>query len=77
MTELGLCEASPEQAWLKEAMIARAAEVYIMADATKLGRASQQHWTAFPPRWTLITEATDARIDMFKALGATVLNPTA
>lgn len=77
VTELGLCEASPEQAWLKEAMIARAAEVYIMADATKLGRASQQHWTAFPPHWTLITDATDARIDRFKALGATVLNPTA
>ena len=24
VTELGLCEASPEQAWLKEAMVARA-----------------------------------------------------
>lgn len=75
VTELGLCEASPEQAWLKEAMMARAAEVYVMADATKLGRASQQHWTAFPPRWTLITDATDERVEPFERLGATIINP--
>lgn len=75
VTELGLCEASPEQAWLKEAMIARAAEVYVMADATKLGRASQQHWTPFPQRWTLITDADDERLDVFTALGATILQP--
>ncbi len=75
VTELGLCEASPEQAWLKEAMIARAAAVYVMADATKLGHASQQHWTPFPHQWTLITDATDERLDTFRALGAAVLNP--
>lgn len=57
-------------------MIARAAEVYVMADATKLGRASQQHWTAFPPRWTLITDATDEQIEPFERLGATILNPS-
>ncbi len=56
-------------------MIARAAEVYVMADATKLGRASQQHWTPFPHQWTLITDATDERLDTFRALGAAVLNP--
>ncbi|WP_136069213.1 DeoR/GlpR family DNA-binding transcription regulator [Modicisalibacter radicis] len=75
VTELGLCEASPEQAWLKEAMIARAAEVYVMADATKLGRASQQHWTPFPRRWTLITDADDERVEVFTALGATLKRP--
>lgn len=75
VTELGLCEASPEQAWLKEAMIARAADVYVMADATKLGRASQQHWTPFPARWTLITEAAEAQTASFRTLGATVKTP--
>ncbi|WP_353980093.1 DeoR/GlpR family DNA-binding transcription regulator [Salinicola endophyticus] len=77
LTELGLCEASPEQAWLKEAMIARAAEVYVMADATKLGRASQQHWTPFPRQWHLITDAEDVRVDVFAALGARVRRPDA
>ncbi|OLO05187.1 DeoR/GlpR family DNA-binding transcription regulator [Salinicola socius] len=77
VTELGLCEASPEQAWLKEAMISRAAEVYVMADATKLGRASQQHWTPFPHQWTLITDASDERLESFRALGATVRHPAA
>lgn len=75
VTELGLCEASPEQAWLKEAMIARAAEVYVMADTTKLGRASQQHWTPFPRQWTLITNADDERLEIFVALGAIIMRP--
>lgn len=59
--DLGLCEASPEQAWLKELMIARSARCYVMADHTKLGRTSQQHWTPLPAQWTLITDASDER----------------
>ncbi|REC94594.1 DeoR/GlpR family DNA-binding transcription regulator [Kushneria indalinina] len=60
--DLGLCEASPEQAWLKELMIGRSARCYVMADHTKLGRTSQQHWTPLPAAWTLITDAIDEQV---------------
>ncbi|ART62566.1 DeoR/GlpR family DNA-binding transcription regulator [Kushneria marisflavi] len=60
--ELGLCEASPEQAWLKELMLQRSARCYVMADHTKLGRTSQQHWTPLPTGWTLITDACDEQV---------------
>ncbi|MDR6358245.1 DeoR/GlpR family transcriptional regulator of sugar metabolism [Pseudomonas psychrotolerans] len=56
----GLCEASPEQAYLKELMIQQAAEVFVLADSTKLGRDRQQHWTPLKTDWTLITDATAA-----------------
>ena len=54
----GLCEASAEQTALKELMVAQAAEVFVLADASKLGRASQQFWALMPKRWTLITDAS-------------------
>ena len=54
----GLCEASTEQAYLKELMIQQAAEVFVLADSTKLGRDRQQHWTPLKTDWTLITDAT-------------------
>jgi DeoR family transcriptional regulator, fructose operon transcriptional repressor len=54
----GLCEASAEQTALKELMAAQAAEVFVLADASKLGRASQQFWAPMPRRWTLITDAS-------------------
>lgn len=60
--DLGLCEASSEQAWIKELMINRSAQCYIMADHTKLGRTSQQHWTPLPAQWTLITDTSDERV---------------
>ncbi len=75
VTEQGLCEASPDQAWLKEAMIARGAEVYVMADATKIGRASQQHWTPLPAHWTLITDANEELTSIFSPRRTTVLRP--
>lgn len=54
----GLCEASADQTSLKELMAAQAADVFVLADASKLGRASQQFWALLPRRWTLITDAT-------------------
>jgi DeoR/GlpR family transcriptional regulator of sugar metabolism len=66
----GLCEASAEQAYLKECMIRQSAEVYVLADASKLGRAVQQHWTPLDRRWTLITDtsATEAQLKPFHEL---------
>lgn len=55
----GLCEASSEQAYLKEKMLMQAAEVFVLADASKLGRDSQQHWTPITGQWTLVTGACE------------------
>lgn len=66
----GLCEARAEQTALKELMAAQAAEVFVLADASKLGRATQQFWAPLPPRWTLITDAaaTAEQLDPFVRL---------
>ncbi|PVZ15974.1 MULTISPECIES: DeoR/GlpR family DNA-binding transcription regulator [unclassified Pseudomonas] len=55
----GLCEASAEQAYLKDKMLQQAAEVFVLADASKLGRDNQQHWTPVSGHWRLITSAED------------------
>lgn len=54
----GLCEASAEQAAVKHRMIEGAAEVFVLADASKLGRAGSHWWTSLPPAWTLITDSS-------------------
>ena len=71
----GLCEASAEQTALKELMVAQAAHVYVLADSTKLGRASQQFWAPLPRPWTLITDggASDEQIAPFARLRVQVI----
>ena len=71
----GLCEASAQQTSLKELMAEQAAEVFVLADATKLGRASQQFWAPLQRRWSLITDAeeTDHRLAPFVRLGVRVI----
>ncbi|TFV99462.1 DeoR/GlpR transcriptional regulator [Oxalobacteraceae bacterium OM1] len=66
----GLCEATLDQAALKGKMIDQAAEVFVLADASKLGFAGQQAWTPLDRRWTLITDAgaTRAQLEPFEAL---------
>jgi DeoR family transcriptional regulator, fructose operon transcriptional repressor len=54
----GLCEASAQQTALKELMAAQAAATYVLADASKLGRASQRFWAVLPRPFTLITDAS-------------------
>ncbi|MCY0386191.1 DeoR/GlpR family DNA-binding transcription regulator [Robbsia sp. Bb-Pol-6] len=53
----GLCEATAEQAYLKERIIERTSEVIVLADASKLGRARQHHWTPLTRSWRLMTTA--------------------
>lgn len=66
----GLCEASDQQAYLKECIIRRAAQVFVLADSDKLGRARQQHWTPLDREWHLITDdAEPALLEPFQALG--------
>ncbi|MDP9157558.1 MAG: DeoR/GlpR family DNA-binding transcription regulator [Pseudomonadota bacterium] len=68
--DFGLCEATAEQAYLKDCIIRRAAKVIVLADADKLGRARQQHWTPLERDWTLITTdlAGAERLAPFKAM---------
>jgi len=70
VAEFGLCEASAQQAWLKECIINRAAQIIVLADSDKLGRARQQHWTPLDREWRLITDATDddAALAPFRAI---------
>jgi DeoR/GlpR family transcriptional regulator of sugar metabolism len=70
VADYGLCEASPEQAWLKQCMADRAAEVIVLADSSKLGMASQQHWTSFTRPWMLVTdsEASTEQLVPFAAM---------
>jgi len=77
----GICEAELAQSRLKEQMLDRVREVYVLADSTKLGQAPFNAWTPLARTWTLVTDdaATDAQLDPFRALaGVTVVTvPTA
>jgi DeoR family transcriptional regulator, fructose operon transcriptional repressor len=66
----GLCEANQEQAALKGKMIDQASEIFVLADASKLGIAVQQAWAPLDRPWTLITDsaATSSQLAPFKAL---------
>lgn len=65
----GLCEASPEQCALKELMVAQAGSVFVLADSSKLGQATQQCWAPISKAWTLITDgaADEAQLQPFLA----------
>jgi DeoR/GlpR family transcriptional regulator of sugar metabolism len=54
----GLCEATADQAYLKECVMRQAAVVYVLATSDKLNRDSQQHWAPIEKPWTLITDAS-------------------
>ncbi|WP_020680537.1 DeoR/GlpR family DNA-binding transcription regulator [Marinobacterium rhizophilum] len=60
VADRGLCEASEEQAYLKECMIARAAQTFVLADSSKIGEGNQPYWTPMHFDWTLITDADEA-----------------
>lgn len=54
--ELGICEAELEQTRLKEVMIERAENVYVLAHSEKLGRKPFHAWAPIPPGTTLVTD---------------------
>lgn len=70
VAERGLCEASADQTSLKELMMRQAAEIFVLADSSKLGRADQPFWALSPARWTLITDASaaDEQIEPFRRM---------
>jgi DeoR/GlpR family transcriptional regulator of sugar metabolism len=54
----GLGEPTPEETAVKERAAARASEVVIVADPSKLGRAAVTAWLPLDPAWTLITDSS-------------------
>lgn len=71
----GLCEATLEQTALKTLMTRQAAEVFVLADASKLGRAGQPCWTPLRAGWHLVTDAPAAACAAFVDGGLRVLRP--
>jgi DeoR/GlpR family transcriptional regulator of sugar metabolism len=69
MAGRGMCEATAEQAALKQQMVAHSTDVFVLADHSKLGRASAHWWTRLDRRWTLVTDggATEADLAPFHA----------
>ncbi len=73
--DFGICEAGSDQTQLKELMMERAVETYILAHSAKLGQKPFHAWAPIPPGTTLITdaEATRAQIDAFEGKGVVVV----
>lgn len=71
----GLCEATADQASLKELMAAQGEALYVLATAEKLGRAVSQAWTPLDRPWTLITDtdATEMQLRPFRQLGTVTI----
>ena len=76
VAERGLCEATMEQAAVKALMARQAARVLVLADASKLGKASQPFWTPMAPGWTLVTDAGEAACRPFRGAGLEVIRTT-
>ncbi|BBX33809.1 DeoR family transcriptional regulator [Mycolicibacterium mageritense DSM 44476 = CIP 104973] len=73
--DLGICEAELVQTRLKEIMIERADQVYVLAHAEKLGRRPFHAWAPIPPGATLVTDtaATDEQVAPFEESGIRVV----
>lgn len=73
--ELGICEAVLEQTRLKEAAMARAEKVYVLAHGAKLGARPFHAWAALPAGCTLVTDesAPPAQVRLFEAAGVEVV----
>lgn len=56
--DLGLGETTLVQARLKEQVIARAENLVVVADASKLGSRRAKFWAAMPRRYTLVTDSS-------------------
>ncbi len=52
----GLGEPTPEETFVKEQAAGRAESVFVLADASKLGRANVTAWLPLAPTWTLLTD---------------------
>lgn len=67
----GICEADQAQTRLKELMARRGANVYVLADSSKLGQRPFHAWVRLPRPWTLVTDdgADPHQIMLFREEG--------
>ena len=70
----GICEADQTQTRLKELMARRGANVYLLADSSKLGQRPFHAWVRLPLPWTLVTDdaADPHQIELFQSAGTQV-----
>lgn len=75
LTPDGICCPTSAQGSLKSLMAARASEVFILADNSKLGRRPYHHWAPCNWPFTLITDtgASEDQLDWVRAAGGAVL----
>ncbi|WP_321939211.1 MULTISPECIES: DeoR/GlpR family DNA-binding transcription regulator [unclassified Paraburkholderia] len=73
----GLCEATADQAYLKECLMRQAASLFVLVTADKLNRDSQQHWAPIEKPWTLITDASATHVELqaFRNLAGLTIEP--
>lgn len=73
--ELGLCEADPQQTHLKRLAARRGGDVYVLADASKLGAKPFHAWARLRDAWTLVTDDTASaeQIAAFTSAGVRVV----
>ena len=71
----GICEAELEQTRLKELMMERAGDIYVLAHAAKLGQRPFHAWAPLAPGVTLVTDssATEEQIAPFEQAGISVV----
>lgn len=71
----GLGEPTVDETYVKERAAGRATDVYLLADASKLGPANVDAWIPLDPAWTLVTDAaaTPDIVTAFEARGLRVL----
>jgi DeoR/GlpR family transcriptional regulator of sugar metabolism len=76
--ERGLGEPTDEETAVKERAAARASQVVLLADSSKLGPAALTAWVPVHPSWTLVTDAAAAPqlLAAFAARGFRVLRAT-
>ncbi|GAB3273835.1 DeoR/GlpR family DNA-binding transcription regulator [Sinomonas notoginsengisoli] len=70
----GICEADQAQTRLKELMARRGANVYVLADSSKLGQRPFHAWVRLPVPWTLVTDAAadPQQVELFHRAGVHV-----
>ncbi|MGC3995627.1 MAG: DeoR/GlpR family DNA-binding transcription regulator [Propionicimonas sp.] len=69
----GVASRTYEQSRIKSLMMERAARVFVVADASKLGDETFPYWSALPDEWGLITDhdADRAALAALRSAGAT------
>jgi DeoR/GlpR family transcriptional regulator of sugar metabolism len=67
----GICESSPVQTRCKELMAERGRQVFVLADASKIGRAPFDAWAPLDRPYTLVTDSgvTDDQLAPFRERG--------